>query len=173
MKVNYSELMKKLGVGRDLNVYETQPWLTYDSEQNLTCEAEVRCNQDKCEIEAECQFMPDTPMDGKPPVEQICLIRVEKQKKMNGDYTVVSCVIRGEEWKSKFYDWETKSCNFFRAIVTEIRKDKIPDIDAILKKEMKDSSFHGRGEGDGSNKQPKINASQLMYDRKGGMGAGF
>lgn len=172
MKANYSDLMKKLGVGRDLNVYETQPWLTYDAEQNLTCEAEVRCNHDKTEIEAEIQFMPDTPMDNKPPIEQICVIRAEQYKRLNGEYTVTSCVIRGEEWKGKFYDWETKSCNFFRACVTEIRKDKIPDIDKILSKEMKDTSMYGGNAGDGSNKAPKINASQLMYDRKG-IGAGF
>lgn len=172
MKAKYSEIMKKLGVGRDLNVYETQPWLTYDVEQNLTCEAEVRCNGDKTEIEAECQFMPDTPVADQLPVEQICLIKVDQYKRGGGEFTVTSCVIRGEEWKGKFYDWETKSCNFFRALVTEIRNDKIPDVDAILKREMKDTSFYGKGQGDGSNKQPKINASQLMYDRKG-IGAGF
>jgi len=172
MKVNYSELMKKLGVGRDLNVYETQPWLTYDAERNMTCEAEVRCNHDKTIIEAEMQFMPDTPMDGKPPVEQVCVIKAEQYKRLNNEYTVVSCIIQGKEWQGEFYDWETKSCNFFRACVSEIRKDKIPDVEAILKKEMKESSFYGAGQGDGSNKQPKINASQLMYDRKG-IGAGF
>jgi len=172
MKLNYSELMKKLGVGRDLNVYETQPWLTYDEASNITCEAEVRCNHDKTEIEAECQFMPDTPMDGKPPVEQVCLIRAHKYKQKTNEYTVISCVIKGKEWKGEFYDWETKSCNFFRALVTAIRNDKIPDVDKILAKEMKPSERYGGNGGDGSNKAPKINASQLMYDRKG-VGAGF
>lgn len=172
MNVNYSELMKLLGVGRELNVYETQPWLTYDSEKNITCEGEVRCNGDKSEIEAEVQFMPDTPMANKPPVEQICFIKAEQYKRLNGEYTVTSCIIKGEEWKGKFYDWETKSCNFFRAVIADIRKDKIPDIDKILAKEMKEGSMYGGQGGDGSNKAPKINASQLMYDRKG-IGAGF
>ena len=172
MKVNYSELMKKLGVGRDLNVYESQPWLTYDSTANLTCEAEVRCNSDKTEIEAEIQFMPDTPMDGQLPVEQICFIRCEQYKRIGGEYTVTSCIIRGKEWAGEFYDWEGQACSFFRACVAEIRKDKVPDIDKIIEREMKDKSRYKRGEGDGSNKQPKINASQLMYDRKG-IGAGF
>jgi len=172
MKVNYSELMKKMGVGRDLNVYESQPWLAYDVEKNITCEAEVRCNHDKTVVEAEMQFMPDTPMDGKPPVEQVCVIQAEQKKSLNDNYTIISCVIRGEEWAGRFYNWETKSCNFFRACVAEIRKDKVPDIDAILEKEMKEEGMYGRNQGDGSNKQPKINASQLMYDRKG-IGAGF
>jgi hypothetical protein len=172
MKVNYSELMKKLGVGRDLNVYETQPWLTYDEVTNMTCEAEVRCNHDKTLIEAEMQFMPDTPIAGKPPVEQICIIRCEKYKREANEYALTSCVIRDKEWAGEFYDWETQACAFFRACVTEIRKDNIPDIDKILEREMKDKSRYNSGQGDGSNKQPKINASQLMYDRKG-IGAGF
>jgi hypothetical protein len=37
---------------------------------------------------------------------------------------------------------------------------------------MKDTSRYGGKNGDGSNKAPKIDASQLMYDRKG-IGAGF
>lgn len=172
MKIDYKELMNKLGVGRPLNVYETQPWLTYDMEKNMTCEAEVRCNHDQTVLEAEMQFMPDTPMDNKAPVEQVCLIICEKRKGLGDKYTVTDCIIRGESWKGKIYDWETKSCNFFRACVRDIKADKIPDIDAILSKEMKDTSRYGGRGGDGSNKQPKIDASNLMYDRKG-IGAGF
>jgi hypothetical protein len=172
MKLSYQDIMNKLGVGRPLNVYETQPWLTYDGEKGITCEAEVRCNHDQTEVEAELQLMFDTPKEGQRPVEQMCLIKVERQKRLNNQYTVVSCLIKGEEWKGKLYDWETKSCNFFRLCVKEIKADKIPDIDAIEKKEMKDSGNYGSNQGDGSNKAPKINASQLMYDRKG-IGAGF
>ena len=172
MKVDYKDLMTKLGVGRPMSTYDTQPWLTYDAVKNITCEAEVRTNHDLSQIECEIQLMPDTPMAGKPPVDQICHIHIEKLVRLDNLYTVTSCIIRGEEWKGKLYDWETKSCNFFRACVRDIKADKIPDIDDILSKEMKDSGVHGRSRGDGSNKSPKINASQLMYDRKG-IGAGF
>ena len=61
---------------------------------------------------------------------------------------------------------------FFVPVFRDIKTDKIPDIDEILSKEMKDSSRYGGRGGDGSNKQPKIDASKLMYDRKG-IGAGF
>jgi len=172
MKVNYRNLMNKLGVGRPLNVYETQPWLMYDDEKALTCEGEVRCNHDQSEIEAEIQFIYDTPPEGSFPVERICLIRCEKRPSLNDDYAVVSTIIRDKEWKGEFYDWEGKSCNFFRACISEIRANKVPDIDAILAREMKESGRYKKGQGDGSNKSPKINASQLMYDRKG-IGAGF
>ena len=172
MKATYHDLMTKLGVGRPLHVYETQPWMMTDEDKGITCEGEVRCNHDKTEIEAELQFIHDVPLEGKPPVEQICLIRCEQRPSMNDDYTVVSTIIRGEEWQGKFYDWEGKSCNFFRACIREIKANKIPDIDEILKKEMKEDGRYGGKQGDGSNKAPKINASQLLYDRKG-IGAGF
>lgn len=164
--------MDKIGVGRELNVYETQPWLVYDESKGITCEAEVRCNNDKAEIEAELQFILDNPAEGQRPVEQKCFIRIESQKRLNNMYTVVDCLIEGKSYKGKFYDWEIKSCNFFRACVRDIKAGKIPDIEAIEKEEMKESGMYGKGQGDGSNKSPKINASQLMYDRKG-IGAGF
>lgn len=171
MKISYKELMAKLGVGRPLNPYETQPWLTYDDEKALTCEGEVRANHDQSEIEAELQFIYDTPPEGKPPVEQMCLLRAEKQKRLNGDYTVTGIWIRGESWENRFHDWEGKSCNFFRACVREVKADRIPDIDDILAKEMKDSSFYGSNQGDGSNKSQKINTASLLYDmKKGGQG---
>jgi len=172
MKIDYRELMNKLGVGRPLNVYETQPWLACDEDKGVTCEGEVRCNSDQTEIEAELQFMYENPEEGRAPVEQVCIIRCEQQKRLNDKYTIVSTIIKGEEWKGKIYDWETKSCNFFRACVRDLKADKIPDIDAILSKEMQESGRYGKNQGDGSNKSPKINASQLMYDRKG-IGAGF
>ena len=172
MKASYKKIMDLLGVGRQLNVYETQPWLMYDDEKALTCEAEVRCNQDKSEIEAELQFMYDKLKEGQLPVEQICLIKVKRQVSLNNQYVVTSCLINGTERKGAFYDWETQSCNFFRSCVREIKADKVPDIEAIEKREMKESGGYGGNQGDGSNKSPKINAGQLMYDRKG-IGAGF
>lgn len=173
MKVNYKELMDKFGVGRTLNPYETQPWMFYDVATGITCEGEVRCNHDQTEIEAELQFMYDSPPTGKPPVEQICLIRAVQQARLNNDYTVTTVHIRGESWINRLHDWEGKSCNFFRACIREIKAERIPDIDDILSKEMKDSSFFGSNQGDGSNKSPKINTANLLYDMKNKGGRGF
>jgi hypothetical protein len=173
MKVNYQELMQKLGVGRPLNPYETQPWMTGDAIEGIICEGEVRCNSDQSGVEAELQFMYDVPPEGKPPVEQICILHAEKQARLNGDYTVTDMIIRGESWLNRFHGWEEKSCNFFRACIREVRAGKVPDIDDILAKEMKDSSFFGANSGDGSNKSPKINTANLMYDMKNKGGRGF
>jgi len=173
MKLPYKDLMKNLGVGRELTPYESQPWMSHNLDKGITCEAEVRCNSDITEIEAELQFMYDTPPTGKPPVEQICRIVIQQQVKLNNLYTVAEVVIQGKSYSNKFYNWEEKSCNFFRACVKEIKLDKIPDIDAILKREMKDSGFFGTNRGDGSNKSPKINTANLMYDMKNKHGRGF
>jgi hypothetical protein len=173
MKVQYKELMSFLGVGRNLNPYETQPWMTYSSDEDITCEAEVRCNNDRSEIEAEIQFMYEKPPQGTPPVDRVCLIQAKSQVNLNGAFAVVDVHIKGESYQNKFHDWETKSCNFFRACVREIKADKIPDIDEILKREMKGTGFFGANQGDGSDKSPKINTSSLMYDMKNKMGRGF
>ena len=173
MKDTYKDLMKKLGVGHELTPYECQPWMSHDLENGLICEAEVRCNADQSVIEAELQFMYDTPSDGKPPVEQICRIHIERQAKLNNKYTATEVVIQGQSYCNKFYQWEDKSCNFFRACVKEVKLDKIPDIDAILKREMKGTGFFGTNGGDGSNKSPKINTANLMYDMKSKHGRGF
>jgi len=169
MKVNYKDLMVRLGVGRPLAVYDTQPWIMYDAEKNITVEAEVRSNHDQSEIEAAISFMPDMPTQNALPVEQVCFITSQKQH--DGQYTITQCTIRGESWAGKLYDWQTKSCNFFRACVRDIKADKIPDIDAHLQKEMSDSSRYGGKRGEGSSKSQKINPNQLLYDRKNsGMG---
>jgi hypothetical protein len=172
MKLTLKEMCEKLGVERAMTAYDTQPWLVYDAEKGVTCMAEVRCNHDQTEIEAELQMMHDKPEPHQKAVEQMAFIHVEQQKRLSGHYTVTSCHIKGEDRKGSLYDWETKSCNFFRMCVKELKNDKIPDIDKLIKQEMRDSGKYGSGQGDGSNKSPKINASQLMYDRKG-IGAGF
>jgi hypothetical protein len=106
-------------------------------------------------------------------VEQICLLHVQKQARLNGDYTVVQMWIRGETWVNRLHDWEGKSCNFFRACIREIKAGRVPDIDDILSKEMKESGFYGSNQGDGSNKSPKINTANLLYDMKNKGGHGF
>ena len=172
MKADYKQLMDKMGVGRMLHPYETQPWILYDETAGITCAAEVRCNFDTTEIEAEMQFMYDTPPEGKAPLEQICLIRAQQQKRLNGDYTITDTWIRGESWVNKLYDWESKSCGFFRALLREVKAGKIPDVDAVLSKEMKGGDFFSSGHGDGSNRSQKINTGNLLYDLKG-KGRGF
>ena len=52
MRATLKELLDKLGVGYILSAYETCPWAAYDDEQGISCNAEVRMNNDADEIEA-------------------------------------------------------------------------------------------------------------------------
>lgn len=168
MKVTRKELMQKLGVGRDLNPYETFPWVHYDEDEGISCSAEVRVEGDGEAAEAELQFVYDDAPEGKPPVEQICHIKT----KMKSDqlFEVVSLMIRREDKSGSVYDWEEKSCNFFRACVREIKAGRIPDVDMLLDREMGASGRVGDKWGEGSSKAPKINTQALMNDMKKGQG---
>jgi len=172
MRVSFRELMDKLGVGHVLHAYETQPWLHYDSDEGITASAEVRLNGDGDEVEAEIQFMYDTPPPGKPPVEQIAWMRIRPVIREKGLFCTTDLWIRRENWASKVYDWEIKSCNFFRACVREIKTERLPDIDMILSRELGSREVWGGAAGEGSNKSPKIKTNQLMYDLKN-RGRGF
>lgn len=59
MRVNYEELMQKLGVGYELSPYETRPWFVYSEEKGITCSAEVRAGPGLSDLEAEIQFLYD------------------------------------------------------------------------------------------------------------------
>ena len=167
MRVPLKELMDKLGVGYILSAYETCPWSAYEEERDLTCSAEVRMNNDGDEIEAEMQFVRGNPQGDEKPFEQVfwLLARPSTQDK----WDVAEVKIKGESIKGTTYNAEEKGCGFFNACVQELKMNVIPDIDAILEREMKSNEKYGGGATGGSKKAPKIKP-QNMYDMKGGMG---
>jgi hypothetical protein len=165
MKLLRAQLMDKLGVGRDLSPYETCPWVHYDEDEGINCSAEVRLEGDGQEAEAELQFVYDDPPEGTPTVEQICSITAKI--KTDEKFEVVKLMIRREDKAESVYNWQEKSCNFFRACVREIKAGRIPDIDMLLERELSESGRVGDKWGDGSSKAPKINTATLMNDMKG------
>lgn len=148
--------MQKLGVSYVLGSYETCPWSACDNEK--TCSAEVRMNPDATEIEAELQIFYDNPEPGKHSVEQILWLKALPHQ---GMWEVTDLRIKREDWRGKIYGWEEKCTNFFRACVMEIEQGRIPDIDALLEKEMSENERFGGGRG-GSGKSPKIKPAQLL-----------
>lgn len=160
--------MEKLGVGRDLNPYETQPWVHYDEDEGIHCSAEVRVEGDGVTAEAELQFMYDDPPQGKPAVEQIC--KIQANVTTDNLFEVKKLLIYREDKAGDIYNWEEKCCNFFRACVREIKAGRLPDIEMLLEREMRDSGRMGDKWGEGSSKSPKINTQQLMNDMKKGQG---
>lgn len=165
MRANLKELMDKLGVGYELSIYETCPWSAYDSVRGVTAMAEVRMNNEGDEVEAEIQFLYDTPEAGKPPVEQMVWIFCKPI--VNKLWSPTIFQIRKKDETAELYDWETKCCNFFRACVQDLKMDLVPDIDEIAERELGgDERFRGSRQGGGS-KAPKIKPQALLGLKNG------
>lgn len=165
MRVDLKTLLDKLGVGYVMSPYETCPWSAYDGEKGITCSAEVRMNNDGNEIEAELQMLFDTPEPGKAPVEQTIWIFCKPV--IEGQWSPTSFRVRGIDETNSVYDWETKSCNAFAACVQEIKMDQIPDIDAILERELSDHERFGGSRRGGGSKAPKIKPQALLGMKNG------
>ena len=166
MKLSYKDLMERMGVGRTLSPYETQPWVHISADEGITASAEVRVNGDGDEIEAELQYMYENPPAGKPPVEQILWMKIKPQLRLQGLWATTDLWIRRENYANKVYGWEEKSCNFFKAIVRELKAERLPDIELLISRELSSREVFGGGAGEGSSKSPQIKTNQLLYDMK-------
>ena len=158
--------MDRMGVGRVLGPYETQPWFHYDGQEGITASAEVRMNGDGDEIEAELQFMYDTPPAGKGAMEQVVWLKVKPMMRLQGMWTTTDLWVRRENYENKVYGWEEKGCNFFRACVREIKAERLPDIDLLISRELSSREVFGGGSGENTSKSPSIKTNQLLYDLK-------
>lgn len=165
MQITINELMDKLGVGRLLSPYETQPWSFYDSAKGQTCSAEVRMGMDGDEIEAEVQMVYDTPPAGKPSMEQICFIRA---KPSGEGWDSVLLRVRGETYGADKYNWQEKGCVFFALLVQSLQMNEIPDIDELLEEAFRGRDRGADQRGGGGGKSPKIKPAALMNIKKGG-----
>ena len=70
MRIEYTELMEKLGVGHCLSAYETRPWFLHDSDKGVMCSAEVRVGPGSSDVEAEIQFLHDEDSEAIPEPEE-------------------------------------------------------------------------------------------------------
>lgn len=165
MRVTLKELLDSLGVGEILSAYETCPWSAYDEEKGITCSAEVRMNSDADELEAEMQLMHDIPEEDKPPVEQVFYLTAKPSAA--GKWDIKDVKIRGEGNKNGLYAFEEKAVDFFHACVQELKMDKVPDIDEIMAREMKNNERYGGGAQGGGNKSPKIKPQALLGMKTG------
>jgi hypothetical protein len=166
MQLRIDELMDKLGVGRLLGAYETQPWSFYDSAKGVTCNAEVRMGMDGDEVEAEAQMIYDTPPDGKPPMEQVCFIR--NKPSGEGGWDSVIFRVRGEAYGQDKYNWQEKCCDFFQLLVQSLQMNEIPDVDDLLEQAFRGRDRGADQRGGGGGKSPKIKPAALMNIKKGG-----
>lgn len=167
MRAPLKEILDKLGVGYIMSAYETCPWSAYDEEQEVTCSAEVRMNNDGDEIEAEMQFMRDNPKGDERPIEQIFYLLCKPVVK--GTWEIKGVKIQGKDNPDNLHDWTEKSANFFNACVQELKMGKVPDIEEILAREMKSTDRYSGNSTGGGSKAPKIKPQSLL-GMKGGRG---
>ncbi len=160
MRISLRELLDKLGVGYILAAYDSCPWSAYDDEKGISCNAEVRMDADGIELETELLFMRDEPQGDEKPVERIYFLKAIPAN--GGQWDVKEVLIKGEGNTNDTYAFEEKSVDFFNACVQELKMDKIPDIDALLEKYMKNNERFGKKGGSGGNKAPKIKPAAVM-----------
>lgn len=168
MRIKFKELMTKLGVAHEMQPYETAPWSHYDDEKEITYSGEARMNTCGEECEAEFQIWHDTPPPGKTALDQVVYIQAKLHK---GMWEIDMVKIRGENYVNKFYDWDNKACNLFRALCQDVGMGQSPDVDALIKEHMRESKS-GSQRGEGGSKSPRIRPEQLLEMKKGG-GVGF
>lgn len=169
MRVSVGDLLKKLGVDRVLEPYETQPWLHYDEAKEITCSAEVRAGPGLSDIEAEVQLVYDdddkADEEGKGNPFQVMRLRALPVTK-EGLWAPKILLVKGEDYENRVGGWEEKGCNFFKACIQSIQMGQIPDIDELIKKELPDDDGGGGRRGRVGRKAPKVNPAQLMGMKK-------
>ncbi|MCI5059662.1 MAG: hypothetical protein MRY79_01175 [Alphaproteobacteria bacterium] len=165
MRIELKELLDKLGVGYILSAYETCPWAASDDETGVTCSAEVRMNNDGNELEAEMQIMRDNPAEGESPLEQIFFMLAKPAT--DNKWDVKTTRVQGQDNPDNLYNWHEKAAAFFLACVTELKMGKIPDIEEIMARELRDGESFGGMMGGGGSKSPKLKGAQLLGMKTG------
>lgn len=174
MRIALDKLLEKLGVSRVLSPYETQPWVHYDAEKGITCSAEVRMGPNREDVEAEIQFLKDEEDSGDDDGtqsgssggrQQIMLMRATPLN--DGQWSPVSLYVKGKDYIGEIYDWEGKGCNFFRACIEAVSMSVLPDVDALIEKELSDDENWGGGRrGKIGRKSPSIKPGALLGMKK-------
>jgi hypothetical protein len=165
MKVELQELMNKLGVGYIPSAYESCPWSYYDSDKGITCSAEIRMGAGSDELEGEIQLMHDEPDESTPPMEHICYLVAKPSS--DGMWNVTSLKLMGEPIDEEIYNWEEKSCDFFAAVVQELKSNSLPDIEELIETIIHRRERMNDQYGGGGGKSPKVKGN-LTGMKKGG-----
>ncbi len=88
----------------------------------------------------------------------------------DGQWTPKELRVKGEDYRNKIHDWETKGCKFFRACIEALQMNVMPNFDELIEKELDDDDGMGGGRrGRIGRKSPKIKPAQLLGLNKKGM----
>lgn len=181
MRVELKELLEKLGVMHELSAYETHPWVLYNEDQGITCSAEVRMGPGADDLEAEIQYLYDEEQEEEKTTEDenggedtIEIIKFTRKQvlymralpKIQGQWTPVDLRVNNKNYVNEIYDWEGKGCEFFRACIEAIQMGELPNIEELMKKELKDDTKGSGKRGRIGRKSPIAKPGQLMGMKK-------
>ncbi|MFN3700580.1 MAG: hypothetical protein ACK4VI_03550 [Alphaproteobacteria bacterium] len=196
MRISLEDLMEKLGTGRVMTPYESQPWVVYDADQGITCSAEVRVGPGYSDIETEIQFLydefemgvvdPDAHLDPPPPqmIDGVEVYQPPRPKNLIIDgqqqilkmrilpatedtWSPTSLLVKGIEYYNKFPNWDEKGIDFFRAAIETMLMGEIPNFDEMIESTLVDDSDWGGGRrGRIGRKSPKANPAALLGMKK-------
>lgn len=149
MRVEYKDLMEKLGTGHILSPYETRPWFVYDESQGISCSAEVRVGPGAEDVEAEIQYLhdeedaryDDDASYGSP--DQVFIMRLTPNRDQL--WSGVHMYVKGEKYTGEIHSWDERGCNFFCQFISALQMNELPDIDELIESELTDKSRSGRG----------------------------
>lgn len=171
MRVDYKELMEKLGVGHELAPYETRPWFLYDSEKGISCSAEVRIGPGADDVELEIQFLhdeedaryDDDENYGGP--EQIMMMRFLPSKEQIWAEKIM--LVKGKDYANQIHNWGERGCEFFCNCIGALQMGEMPDIDEMIEKDLTDSKG-GRG-----GRRGRVGKKGFKMDQKPATGMGM
>ena len=147
MRVEYKELMEKLGVGYELSPYETRPWFLQDDDRGISCSAEVRVGPGAEDVELEIQFLKDDDYfeeeDAEPGPEQVMMMRFIPSKDQIWGATMM--LVKGKSYANEIYNWGERGCEFFCSCIGALQMGEIPDIDELIETLLTDKKTGGRG----------------------------
>ena len=163
MRVQYKDLMNKLGVDYEMSPYETKPWFLYDTDKGITCSAEIRIGPGAEDVELEIQFLYDSDderyQDEKYNLpDQIMLMRFEPSK--DQIWAEKNMLIKGESYANKIHNWGERGCEFFCSCIGAIQMGELPDIDAMIESDLTDSKRGGGRRGRVGKKGLKMQQQQ-------------
>ncbi|MGH1404605.1 MAG: hypothetical protein ACRBDL_10220 [Alphaproteobacteria bacterium] len=149
MRVQYNDLMSKLGVGHILSPYETRPWFVYDEERGLTCSAEVRVGPGAEDVEAEIQFLHDEvdsryeDEDSYGGPQQVFFMRFKPSR--DNLWSAEFLLAKGQRLTNEIYNWGERGADFFCLFIGALQMEEIPDIEEMIDEHLTDRSSGGRG----------------------------
>ena len=149
MRVEYTDLMEKLGTGHVLSPYETRPWFHYESDSGITCSAEVRIGPGTADVEAEIQFLydeTDARYDddadfGMP--EQVLFMRFLPSR--DDIWSPKFLYVKGESYTNTIHNWGERGSELFLMFISALQMGELPDIDELIEEHLTDKSRGGRG----------------------------